>query len=227
MWLLTLFVPSGLPWEGHVLLGWVTFCAVHLLRLWSVMLRADGQLTRKSATREDDTRAVAAFLTTLTALVSLVGAGYALHEAGPTQGPDRIGMTALAVLTVVLSWALVHTQYTLHYAHRYYDDGARGINFLEGETDLLKDPDYRDFAYLSFTIGMTFQVSDTNLTSRAMRRLLLGHALLSYVFVTVIIAVTINAAAGFIQSARPPHCSQTAPTASKVATLAVTPSRLG
>lgn len=196
--LLTLFVPRGLPWEGRALIGWVTFCAVHLARLWSVMLHSDGQRTKAIATREDDTRAVAAFLTTLTALVSLVGVGYALHEAGPKEGLDKIGMTALAVLTVVLSWVLVHTQYTLHYAHRYYDDGARGVNFLEGDTGLLKDPDYRDFAYLSFTIGMTFQVSDTNLTSGAMRRLLLGHALLSYVFVTVIIAITINAVAGLL-----------------------------
>ena len=196
--LLTVFVPRGLPWEGRALLGWAVFCAVHLSRLWIIMLRADGERTRRIATREDDTRAVAAFLTTLTALVSLVGVGFALHEAGPKEGLDKIGMTALAVLTVVLSWLLVHTQYTLHYAHRYYDDGARGVNFLEGEDGLLQDPDYRDFAYLSFTIGMTFQVSDTNLTSRAMRRLLLGHAVLSYVFVTVIIAVTINAVAGLV-----------------------------
>ncbi|MFB9993577.1 DUF1345 domain-containing protein [Deinococcus oregonensis] len=196
--LLLLFVPRGLPWEGRVLLGWAVFCAVHLSRLWAIMLRADGQLTRQIATREDDTRAVAAFLTTLTALVSLVGVGFALHEAGPKEGLDKIGITALAVLTVVLSWALVHTQYTLHYAHRYYDDGGGGVNFLEGESGVLSDPDYQDFAYLSFTIGMTFQVSDTNLTSRAMRRLLLGHALLSYVFVTVIIAVTINAVAGLV-----------------------------
>jgi len=196
--LLTVSLPRGLPWEGRVLIGWGVFCAVHLSRLWIIMLRADGERTRQIATREDDTRAVAAFLTTLTALVSLVGVGFALHEAGPKEGLDKIGMTALAVLTVVLSWLLVHTQYTLHYAHRYYDDGARGVNFLEGEDGLLQDPDYRDFAYLSFTIGMTFQVSDTNLTSRAMRRLLLGHAVLSYVFVTVIIAVTINAVAGLV-----------------------------
>jgi uncharacterized membrane protein len=196
--LLTLFAPRGLPWEARALIGWATFCAVHLVRLWRVMLHSDGQRTRTIATREDDTRAVAAFLTTLTALVSLVGVGYALHEAGPKEGLDKVGMTALAVLTVVLSWVLVHTQYTLHYAHRYYDDGGRGVNFLDGESGLLKDPDYRDFAYLSFTIGMTFQVSDTNLTSGAMRRLLLGHAVLSYVFATVIIAVTINVVAGLV-----------------------------
>ncbi|UQN05039.1 DUF1345 domain-containing protein [Deinococcus sp. QL22] len=199
--LLTLFIPRGLPWEGRALFGWVSFCAVHLLRLWGVMLHCGGQRTKAIATREDDTRAVSAFLTTITALVSLVGVGYALHEAGPKEGLDKVGITALAVLTVVLSWVLVHTQYTLHYAHRYYDGGAGGVIFLdnkEGESGTLSDPDYRDFAYLSFTIGMTFQVSDTNLTSRAMRRLLLEHALLSYVFVTVIIAVTINAVAGLV-----------------------------
>lgn len=200
--LLAVSLPRALPWEGRALVGWVTFCAVHLLRLWSVMLHSDGQRTKAIATREDDTRAVAAFITTVTALVSLVGVGYALHQAGPKVGLDKVGMTALAVLTVVLSWVLVHTQYTLHYAHRYYDDGG-GVLFLtdassEGASGTLPDPDYRDFAYLSFTIGMTFQVSDTNLTSRAMRRLLLGHALLSYVFVTVIIAVTINAVAGLV-----------------------------
>jgi len=91
----------------------------------------------------------------------------------------------------VLSWAVVHTVYTLRYAAAYYGEPAGGIGFNGGEP-----PSYRDFAYLAFTIGMTFQVSDTALQTTALRRTALRHALLSYLFGTGILAVTINLVAG-------------------------------
>jgi uncharacterized membrane protein len=96
----------------------------------------------------------------------------------------RVG---LGVASVVLSWALVHTLYTLRYAALYYGEPAGGIDFTSAEP-----PTYRDFAYLSFTIGMTFQVSDTPVQSPVMRRTVLRHALLSYLFGTGILATTIN-----------------------------------
>jgi uncharacterized membrane protein len=100
----------------------------------------------------------------------------------PKGGDDR-----LAILAVALGWATVHTVYTLHYAHLYFGDDAPGGLDFNGDK-----PDYRDFAYFGFTVGMTWQVSDTDVQKKAIRRTVLHHALLAYLFGTVIVAVTIN-----------------------------------
>ncbi len=99
-------------------------------------------------------------------------------------------MTALGVASVVLAWGVVHTVFTIRYADLYYRHNG-GIDFNEKD-----DPDYRDFAYLAFTIGMTYQVSDTDLQTKAIRRTALKQALLSYLFGTAMIALTINIVAG-------------------------------
>ena len=196
--LLALALPGHWPWEAHALLGWATFCAVNLLRLQK-LLRCSPEETRTRATREDNTRVASAFLTLAAAVISLVGVVFALHEAGQQKGLTADLLTGLAVLTVVLSWLLVHSEYVLHYARRFYEDGGAGVQFVQrGQDDPLADPTFMDFAYLSFTIGMTFQVSDTDLDTRKMRQLLLGHAMISYLFGTVIIAVTINAVASLV-----------------------------
>ena len=127
-------------------------------------------------------------------VVSLVGVGVTLAEASGTSGTRRVVLTAAAVLTVAASWLLVQTVFTLRYAHAYYTAPIGGIDF---NTDA-ESPDYHDFAYLSFTIGMTFQVADTDLTTNRVRRLVLRHSLLSYLFGAVILAMTINVAASFI-----------------------------
>lgn len=194
---LALALPHAWPWEARALLGWVTFCAVNLLRLFR-LLDFSAEQTRTAATREDETRAVAATTTTVASLVSLIGVMLTLHLAGQSKGLTQYLLTGLSVLTVALSWLLIHSEYTLHYARRFYRDDA-GVQFLQpGKSDPLPEPSYLEFAYLSFTIGMTFQVSDTSLDTSAMRRLLLGHALLSYLFGAVIVAVTINALAGVV-----------------------------
>jgi uncharacterized membrane protein len=127
-------------------------------------------------------------------VASLVGVGVTLARASKTSGGTRLVFTLAAILTVITSWVLVQTVFTLRYAHAYYGDPVGGIDF---NTDA-EEPDYHDFAYLAFTIGMTFQVADTNLTSGAMRRLTLRHALLAYLFGAVILALTINVTASFI-----------------------------
>ncbi|PNY80117.1 DUF1345 domain-containing protein [Deinococcus koreensis] len=192
-----LLTPARWLPEARLLIGWVTLCATVMGQLWPLMMRAGPARTHALATLEDDSRAVASSVTLTAALVSLVGVGFLLSAAHDSRGLEEAALTALAVLTVAASWLLVQTEYTLHYARLYYRDG-RGVQFLHGDGQL-DEPTYWDFAYLSVTIGMTYQVSDTNLNTRAMRRLLLGHALLSFVFGTVIIAVTINGVAGLIQ----------------------------
>lgn len=97
------------------------------------------------------------------------------------------------MLSVALSWLLIQTVYTLRYAHLYYEKPEGSVDFIQ-----TPEPDYLDFAYLAFTIGMNYQVSDTNISQRPMRRLLLSHALLSYLYGVVIIALAINVVSGLL-----------------------------
>ena len=132
-------------------------------------------------------------LTVLAACVaSLVAVGLTLVKAAAETGAAKDMFSGVAVLSVVMSWTVVHTVYTLRYGHLYYDH-QRGMDFHDES-----DPNYRDFAYVAFTIGMTYQVSDTELTTRAIRSTVLRHALLSFVFGTAIIAMTINVVAGLL-----------------------------
>ena len=96
---------------------------------------------------------------------------------------------------MAVSWGVVHTVFTLRYAHRYYRDPIGGIDFKSGDDYA---PDYGDFAYVAFTVGMTFQVSDTDIQSREIRRSVLSHALLAYLFGAVILAVTVNLIASLL-----------------------------
>ena len=116
----------------------------------------------------------------------------ALFAASQNHGRTiDVLLTVGSVVTVVVSWLTIQTVFTLRYAHRYYLSPAGGISFPGNH-----DPDYHDFAYMSFTIGMTFQVSDTQVDSPTIRRIVLQQALLAYVFGVVIIAVVINIVAG-------------------------------
>jgi uncharacterized membrane protein len=149
----------------------------------------DGQSTERIATREDDSRAAVDVILLLASVASLVGvvAGLA-HDGGKVST-----LTVVAIVTVVLSWLTVHSSFTLRYAHLYYIEPIGGISFGNDQ-----DPDYMDFAYLAFTIGMTFQVSDTEISERAIRRTITRHALLSYLFGTVIVGVAINVVGSLI-----------------------------
>jgi uncharacterized membrane protein len=106
-------------------------------------------------------------------------------------------LIGVAVLTVVLSWTVVNTVYTLRYAHLQIGPAGDGIAF--GDSATQSRPTYRDFAYVAFTIGMTYQVSDTAVRDSRIRRTVLSHALLSYVFGVVIVAGAINLIAGLVR----------------------------
>jgi uncharacterized membrane protein len=129
----------------------------------------------------------------LFAVAILIGEAKGLSKA------ILIGHLLLAGGTVVSSWVLVHTVFTMHYAHAYYrklDDEQESSEGEGVEFPNEKEPDFLDFAYFSFVIGMTCQVSDVQISSRAIRRLALVHGLLSFVFNTVILALTINLSSG-------------------------------
>jgi uncharacterized membrane protein len=180
------------PWQVAVLVAYDVTAFVLVASMFLVALPKDSAQTAHAATREDDSRATADLLLVSAALASLAGIGFGLVKAAQEGGPLEGTLVGFAVLSVVLSWLLVQAVFTLRYARLYYGEGG-GVDFNE-----TKEPDYRDFAYLAFTIGMTYQVSDTNLTSTSVRRTALRHALLSFVFGTSIIAVMINVVAGLL-----------------------------
>jgi uncharacterized membrane protein len=125
------------------------------------------------------------------ALASLIAVGAELFGAGNASGSLKYMEAGLAVASVFLSWTLIHTVFTLKYARLYYSGHPGGIDFNEPD-----NPQYSDFAYLAFTMGMTFQVSDTNIKTKQIRRTALGHALMSFPLSAVIIATAINLVAG-------------------------------
>jgi len=178
------------PWQVAILAGWDTAAAVFVVWVFWMGYGLDSARTAMLATREDDSRAAADLLLVAACLASLAGVGMGLVKASQERGAAKAAITALAVLTVVLSWAAVHVVFALRYARLYYSEQG-GIDF-NGDSQ----PDYHDFAYVALTIGMTYQVSDTDLTTRTMRRTATRHALLSYVFGTFVVAMMINVVAG-------------------------------
>jgi uncharacterized membrane protein len=181
------------PWQVASLVGWDVWAGVFVGWVWWSIGRMDGSATAKSAMIEDDSRAASDVVLIAASVASLLGVGFALLKASSETGTARGLVTAVAALSVVLSWAAVHTVFTLRYARTYYAEGG-GIDF-NGD----RPPDYRDFGYVAFTIGMTYQVSDTDLTSNSLRRTALRHALLSYLFGIVVVAITINVVAGLLR----------------------------
>lgn len=173
--------------EFALLVGWDVATLVYLIRAWLVIWPMDAEETAQHAVRNDPTRRVAEVVLLVAALASLVSVGFVLARAAHTTGGSELLRVGLGVLSVVLSWMVVHTTFTLRYARLYYYGADGGIDFNQSEP-----PDYGDFAYVAFSIGMTFQVSDTSLSGREMRRTALKHALLSYLFGTGVLATTIN-----------------------------------
>ena len=188
------------PWEFAVLSGWDSAAVVLLCWVWWSVARLTPAETRAVATREDDSRAASLLLLLVACTVSLVVVILAFVEAERRDGTLRVVLNSTGVASVLLSWVVVHTVFTLRYAHLYYTRGeeADGIDFTRGASER-EMPDYFDFAYVAFTIGMTFQVSDTDITTKPMRRAILSHALLSWLFGAIIVATTINMVAAVVR----------------------------
>jgi uncharacterized membrane protein len=185
-----------LPWGLAVVAGWDAAALTFLVSIWPVIFRADGAHAAQLATREDETRGSAAVLLVGASVASLLGVGFALDLAGRQGGPLRVLLIGVAVVTVVLSWTVVNTVYTLRYADLHYRSREAGIGF--GEPDGPEQPTYRDFAYVAFTIGMCYQVSDTTVRDRRIRGTVLSQAFLSYLFGVVIVAGSVNLIAGLL-----------------------------
>jgi uncharacterized membrane protein len=160
---------------------------VYVAVVWAVIVRFDARQTEAHATREAPGRRGAHVLLLTASLVSLGDLGWvALHASHGDDG-RRVAVAGLAVGSLVLSWFLVHTVYTLRYARYYHDSGGRGVTFAGGDA-----PAYADFAYLAFSVGVAYQVSDTKITSRSLRTMVLVHGLISFLFGSVILAAMVN-----------------------------------
>ncbi len=179
------------PWQAAALVGWNVAATAFIAWIWFTVAGMDAAATAKHAAIEDLSRSTADLILILASVVSLIGVGLSLLEASDTEGLDKAMIVGVASVSVILSWATVHTVFTLRYARLYYGAGGGGIDF-NGD----RAPTYTDFAYLAFTIGMTYQVSDTSIASKAIRRTALRHAYMSYLFGTVVVAMTINVVAG-------------------------------
>ena len=183
-------VAAGVAWivpvEYWLLIGWDVACLVYLTTVWMEIWPRSVHETARLAEYIDPTRAAADAIALSAAVASLGAVAVVLMSAHRSPGPGEIVRIVFALVSIVLSWAVVHTLFTLRYAHLYYDGVDGGVDFNGDQ------PRYSDLAYLSFTIGMTFQVSDTALQTNLIRRTALMHGLLSYLFGTGILAITIN-----------------------------------
>jgi len=177
---------AGAAWSVAALFAFDLAALVYIIWVWLTVAGADEAATARIARAEDASRTAADTVLISAGVASLVAVGFALALARHSQAPGRGLLTVLAFLSVALAWTSVHTVYVLRYARLYYSPPEGGINFHE------ERPAYLDFAYLALTIGMTFQVSDTDITHKPVRHSALHHALLSYLFGTVIVALTVS-----------------------------------
>ncbi len=186
-------VAAGLTigWQCAPTVGWAVACLIYVVWVWAVVGRLDEKQTRSRATLEDPTRGVSELLTLVASVASLAAVVILILGAKNAKGAAAVGIALLAVVSVGLSWTLIHTLFTLRYARLYYAGKEGGIDFNQNEP-----PRYVEFAYVSFTLGMTYQVSDTDLQTFAIRSTALRQALLSYLFGAVILASVINLVAG-------------------------------
>ena len=187
---------ASLPgsWRIGTLVGWDVAAGVYVAWTWATIWHRDPAATARLALREDPGRAVADALLLVASMASVLAVALTI-TAGGAGGPGARDVRALlAVASVALSWAVVQTVFTAHYARLYYSHPAGGIDFNQAAP-----PGYADFAYLAFTVGMTFQVSDTELQTSALRATVLRQALLSYLLSAVILATTINLVAGLLR----------------------------
>ena len=185
-------LPGTLRLPTRLVVGWDVFTALYLVLAYIMMQRCDVGHIRRSAVLQDDGRFLLLLLTALGAFASLAAI---VLELGASKG--RPAEMTLAIVTIALSWAIVHTAFSLHYAHEFYrSKKPGGLQFPSGDADA--EADYWDFVYFSFVIGMTAQVSDVGITDRIIRRTATVHGIISFVFNTALIALMVNIAGSAI-----------------------------
>jgi uncharacterized membrane protein len=164
---------AGASWSVTALSATDVASLVFVVWVWVRIARLDAAGTARVARREDESRTAAEAVLVAAGTASLIAVVFTFAQAGRASAPARGWLAALAIVSIAVAWTAVHTVYLLRYARLYYSPPEGGVDFHGEATD------YLDFAYLALSIGMTFQVSDTDLTSKRVRRVTLHHALLS------------------------------------------------
>ncbi|HUX93519.1 MAG TPA: DUF1345 domain-containing protein [Ignavibacteriaceae bacterium] len=180
---------------------WDVFAVVNLVLSWISISTTEIHQIRQTAKKQDSSRTTIFAFVIIAACMSLFAVGFVLVSGKGLPGSILTLHILLAVVSVVCSWFLIHTLFALRYAHIYYGDkNIRDKKDNDGGLDFPeeKEPGYMDFAYFSFVVGMTCQVSDVQVTSKRMRRLVLLHGILSFAFNTAILALIINIIASLI-----------------------------
>ncbi len=193
-------LPNSILLDTRIIASWDTAASTSLLLAWVTMAGADAVATQNSTLNKRQSSSGILALVTLVALASLMALIFLFKTNDNVSGLAKVTHVGLSVMALATSWLLIHTRYAFHYAHRYYVSGGGKNSKILGGLDFPggNPPDYFDFAYFSFVIGMTSQVSDVAITSRVMRRITLIHGLLSFAFNMGVLALSINIVASMI-----------------------------
>ena len=198
--LATAALPLPLVWQFRGLLGWSVGVAVYLTLAWWLCERFDARQTRERAQAQDEPSVVLFFLMLLATMACVAAIVVMMQQGKDYSGAERSLHIALSVVALMASWLFIQTIFAFRYAHRYYQEarhrkpGGAGLKFPGG-----LDPDYFDFLYYAYGVGMTAQVSDVQATSREMRRLTLVHSVLSFGFNMLVLALSINVVVTVLQ----------------------------
>jgi uncharacterized membrane protein len=188
--------PAAHSAAARILAGWDAGALALLIVVWGIILRTDARETSRRAAATDPGRTTVWVLVLVACAIGLFAGAVVMRHASKIEPSRRDLLIGLCLVAVVTAWTLTHTGFTLRYAHLYYRDdadGQGGLEFLgKGE------PSDFDFAYFAFTIGMCFQVSDVGVSSSRIRRTVLGHAVLSFAYNTVIFALSLNLLLGIL-----------------------------
>lgn len=199
--LVCFLIPNWLSLPTRIIITWNSGAICFLALAWAMMNSATPQKMLRSVQRQDESRSAILALVVTAACISLFTIGFMLKHTKNLSVTLLTLHVTLAGITVICSWLLIHTMFALHYAHSYYwEYSETPSNNNAGCLDFPDEsqPDYWDFLYFSFVIGMTCQVSDVQVRSRSMRRLALVHGILTFFFNTVILALSINIIAGLL-----------------------------
>ena len=183
---------------SRIILGWDTFCLSMIALSWILFFSTTQDDLHAVVEDQDDGLKVIFMIVLVAVCFSLFGTLILLNSKGESTF-NKVFHTIVSLSPVLLSWLLLHTTFAIRYAHLYHDHNKLKTGSNVGGIDFptKEHPDYMDFAYFSFVIGMTFQVSDVKVNSRMIRRFVLMHSLISFVFNTIIVALTINTIADF------------------------------
>jgi uncharacterized membrane protein len=193
-----LLLPGPIDPMQRAVIGWDIGIAVFLALILTMAVRATPGSMQERAAREDEARWAFLFLMAAAAWFSMFAVLGIMHQVHSASLPESIELAVLAGVTILLSWVFAHTAFAVHYAHDFYSDRSAkappGLLF-PGDAG---DPDYWDFLYFSFVVGMTCQVSDVQVATQPWRRLVLAHGVIAFVFNTVVLALSINLLAGLL-----------------------------